>query len=85
MNFTYLTNELESRGIFWLLAVGLQVVFLLIALYALHRSRLWRKLRADDSPGRAGRRTSMGTGGSIGDQMVRRALISSARAAVSTG
>lgn len=49
MNFTYLTDELESRGIFWLLAVGLQVVFLLIALYALHRSRLWRRLRDDDS------------------------------------
>lgn len=49
MNFTYLTDELESRGIFWLLAVGLQVVFLLIALYALHRTRLWRKLRDDGS------------------------------------
>ena len=49
MNFTYLTDELESRSIFWLLAVGLQVVFLFVALYALHRTRLWRRLRDDGS------------------------------------
>ncbi|GGS21210.1 hypothetical protein Snoj_22240 [Streptomyces nojiriensis] len=49
MNFAYLTDELESRAVFWLLAVGLQVVFLLVALYVLHRTRLWRMLREDDS------------------------------------
>ncbi|MFJ6482537.1 CorA family divalent cation transporter [Streptomyces sp. NPDC091682] len=49
MNFAYLTDELESGAVFWLLAVGLQVVFLLVALYVLHRTRLWRMLREDDS------------------------------------
>ncbi|MFD5061408.1 CorA family divalent cation transporter [Streptomyces sp. NPDC058394] len=49
MNFTYMTNELESTTVFWLLAVGLQAIVLFIALYVLHRTRLWRKLR-DDSP-----------------------------------
>ncbi|MFJ8567649.1 CorA family divalent cation transporter [Streptomyces sp. NPDC093514] len=49
MNFAYLTDELESRAVFWLLAVGLQVAFLLAALYVLHRTRLWRRLREDDS------------------------------------
>lgn len=49
MNFAYLTDELESRAVFWLLAVGLQVAFLLAALYVLHRTRLWRMLREDDS------------------------------------
>ncbi|MFD3556795.1 CorA family divalent cation transporter [Streptomyces goshikiensis] len=49
MNFAYLTDELESRAVFWLLAVGLQVVFLLMALYVLHRTRLWRRLREDHS------------------------------------
>ncbi len=49
MNFAYLTDELESRAVFWLLAVGLQVLFLLAALYVLHRTRLWRRLREDDS------------------------------------
>lgn len=48
MNFAYLTDELESRAVFWLLAVGLQVLFLLAALYVLHRTRLWRRLREDD-------------------------------------
>lgn len=48
MNFSYLTDELESGDVFWLLAVGLQAAFLLIALYALHRTRIWRKLRDDD-------------------------------------
>jgi magnesium transporter len=49
MNFTYMTDELESTTVFWLLAVGLQAIVLFIALYVLHRTRLWRKLR-DDSP-----------------------------------
>ncbi|MFJ8015584.1 CorA family divalent cation transporter [Streptomyces sp. NPDC096339] len=49
MNFAYLTDELESRAVFWLLAVGLQVLFLLAALYVLHRTNLWRRLREDDS------------------------------------
>ncbi|WP_457405034.1 magnesium transporter CorA family protein [Streptomyces sp. TE12347] len=48
MNFAYLTDELESSAVFWLLAVGLQVLFLLAALYVLHRTRLWRRLREDD-------------------------------------
>lgn len=47
MNFTYMTDELESRIVFWLLAVGLQAMVLFIALYALHRTRIWRKLRDD--------------------------------------
>ncbi|MDF6044555.1 CorA family divalent cation transporter [Streptomyces sp. JH14] len=49
MNFTYMTDELESRVVFWLLAVGLQAIVLFIALYVLHRTRLWRKLR-DEGP-----------------------------------
>ncbi|WP_328924636.1 CorA family divalent cation transporter [Streptomyces sp. NBC_00190] len=49
MNFAYLTDETESRAVFWLLAVGLQVVFLAGALYVLHRTRLWRRLRDDES------------------------------------
>ncbi|MFE4954791.1 CorA family divalent cation transporter [Streptomyces sp. NPDC056653] len=49
MNFTYMTDELESTTVFWLLAVGLQAIVLFIALYVLHRTRLWRKLR-DDGP-----------------------------------
>ncbi|MEU6550823.1 CorA family divalent cation transporter [Streptomyces sp. NPDC046915] len=49
MNFTYMTDELESRAVFWLLAVGLQATVLFVALYVLHRTRLWRKLR-DDGP-----------------------------------
>ncbi|MFJ6754486.1 CorA family divalent cation transporter [Streptomyces sp. NPDC091273] len=48
MNFAYLTDELESRAVFWLLAVGLQVAFLAIALYMLHRTGLWRRLQDDD-------------------------------------
>ncbi|MFB6779187.1 CorA family divalent cation transporter [Streptomyces sp. NPDC056352] len=48
MNFTYMTDELESRAVFWLLAVGVQVIVLLIALYVLHRTRLWRKLHDDN-------------------------------------
>ncbi|MDX3356950.1 CorA family divalent cation transporter [Streptomyces sp. ME01-24h] len=47
MNFTYMTDELESRVVFWLLAVGLQALVMLIAVYALHRTRIWRKLRDD--------------------------------------
>lgn len=53
MNFTFMTDELESKAVFWLLAVGFQAIVLLIALYVLHRTRLWRKLRDDD--GGAGR------------------------------
>ncbi|WP_327282431.1 magnesium transporter CorA family protein [Streptomyces sp. NBC_01205] len=49
MNFAYLSDELESRAIFWVLAVGLQVVFLAGALYVLHRTRIWRRLRDDES------------------------------------
>ncbi|MFE6844218.1 CorA family divalent cation transporter [Streptomyces sp. NPDC057686] len=49
MNFAYLTDELESGAVFWLLAVGLQVVFLVGALYVLHRTRIWRRLRDDES------------------------------------
>ncbi|MFE9448473.1 CorA family divalent cation transporter [Streptomyces sp. NPDC006739] len=48
MNFTYLTDELESRVVFWLLAIGLQVVVLLVAVYILHRTRVWRSLRDED-------------------------------------
>ncbi|MER6197067.1 CorA family divalent cation transporter [Streptomyces sp. NPDC001586] len=48
MNFAYLTDEIESGAVFWLLAVGLQVAFLAIALYTLHRTGLWRRLRDDD-------------------------------------
>ncbi|WP_406164916.1 CorA family divalent cation transporter [Streptomyces sp. NBC_00996] len=48
MNFTYLTNELESRAVFWLLAVWLQVSVLFVALYVLRRTHLWRKLLDDD-------------------------------------
>ncbi|MCX4631011.1 CorA family divalent cation transporter [Streptomyces sp. NBC_01443] len=48
MNFAYLTDELESGAIFWLLAVGLQVAFLVVALYVLHRTRIWRRLHDDE-------------------------------------
>ncbi|MFF4491355.1 CorA family divalent cation transporter [Streptomyces sp. NPDC001544] len=48
MNFTYMTDELESKVVFWLLAVGLQVTVLCVALYVLHRTRVWRRLRDDD-------------------------------------
>jgi magnesium transporter len=48
MNFTFLTNRLESRDEFWLLAVGLQAAVLLGSLYVLHRTRVWRRLREDD-------------------------------------
>ncbi|MFK0259675.1 CorA family divalent cation transporter [Streptomyces sp. NPDC090445] len=48
MNFEYLTNELKSRAIFWLLAVGLQVVFLAAALLVLHRTGLWRRLQDEE-------------------------------------
>ncbi|RFC74914.1 cation transporter [Streptomyces sp. AcE210] len=48
MNFTYLTDELESKVVFWLLAVGLQVVVLFAAFYVLHRTRIWRRLRDED-------------------------------------
>ncbi|MFE0510054.1 CorA family divalent cation transporter [Streptomyces sp. NPDC058964] len=48
MNFTYMTDELESKFVFWLLAVGLQLGVLFIALYVLHRTKLWRRLRDSD-------------------------------------
>jgi magnesium transporter len=48
MNFTFLTDKLESRDEFWLLAVGLQVLVLFGSLYVLHRTRIWRSLREDD-------------------------------------
>ncbi|WP_229816024.1 CorA family divalent cation transporter [Streptomyces lucensis] len=51
MNFSYLTDEIESRAVFWLLAVGLQAGVLVAALYVLHRTRLWRRLRDDEDPG----------------------------------
>ncbi|MFI2645340.1 CorA family divalent cation transporter [Streptomyces sp. NPDC018610] len=48
MNFSYLTDEMESRAVFWLLAVGLQVGVLVMALYVLHRTRIWRRLHGDE-------------------------------------
>jgi magnesium transporter len=48
MNFTYLTDELESKVVFWLLAVGLEVAVLFVAFYVLHRTRIWRRLRDED-------------------------------------
>lgn len=48
MNFEFLTNRLETRDEFWLLAVGLQLVAVLGSLFLLHRSRIWRRLRDDD-------------------------------------
>lgn len=48
MNFTFLTNRLETRGEFWLLAVGLQAVVLLGSIYVLHRTRIWRRLLDED-------------------------------------
>ncbi|MEW2294667.1 CorA family divalent cation transporter [Streptomyces sp. NPDC006743] len=48
MNFSYLTDEMESRAVFWLLAVGLQAGVLFMALYVLHRTRIWRRLRGGD-------------------------------------
>ncbi|MEV6761043.1 CorA family divalent cation transporter [Streptomyces sp. NPDC051105] len=48
MNFTFLTNRLETRDEFWLLAVGLQLVAVVASLLLLHRTRIWRRLRDDD-------------------------------------
>ncbi|RPE41711.1 magnesium transporter [Streptomyces sp. Ag109_O5-1] len=48
MNFEFLTNRLETRDEFWLLAVGLQLVAVVGSLFLLHRSRIWRRLRDDD-------------------------------------
>ncbi|CAL2057453.1 MULTISPECIES: CorA family divalent cation transporter [Streptomyces] len=48
MNFAFLTDELESRAVFWLLAIGLQVCVLGGAFYVLHRTRIWRRLRDED-------------------------------------
>ncbi|KUN07210.1 cation transporter [Streptomyces yokosukanensis] len=50
MNFTFLTDKLETRDEFWLLAVGLQAVVLVGSLYVLHRTRIWRRLLDDDRP-----------------------------------
>ncbi|TGZ17336.1 hypothetical protein DV517_23090 [Streptomyces sp. S816] len=48
MNFAFLTDELESRAVFWLLAIGLQICVLGGAFYVLHRTRIWRRLRDED-------------------------------------
>jgi Mg2+ and Co2+ transporter CorA len=48
MNFMYMTDGLESSAVFWLLAVGLQVAVVFVALYVLHRTRIWRRLRDDE-------------------------------------
>ncbi|MER6472770.1 CorA family divalent cation transporter [Streptomyces collinus] len=48
MNFSYLTDEMESRAVFWLFAVALQVLVLVGALYVLHRTHIWRRLRDDE-------------------------------------
>lgn len=48
MNFSYLTDEMESRAVFWLLAVAPQVAVLGAALYVLHRTQLWRRLGDDE-------------------------------------
>ncbi|MEU9411937.1 CorA family divalent cation transporter [Streptomyces sp. NPDC048281] len=48
MNFEFLTNRLETRDEFWLLAVGLQLVAVVGSLVLLHRSRIWRRLRDDE-------------------------------------
>ncbi|MEU6666050.1 CorA family divalent cation transporter [Streptomyces sp. NPDC046727] len=48
MNFTFLTDKLETRDEFWLIAVGLQVAVLCSSLYALHRTRIWRRLQDED-------------------------------------
>jgi magnesium transporter len=48
MNFTFMTDKLETRDEFWLLAVGLQLVAVVGSLFLLHRSRIWRRLRDDD-------------------------------------
>lgn len=47
MNFAFLTNRLETRDEFWLLAVGLQLLAVVGSLFLLHRSRIWRRLRDD--------------------------------------
>ncbi|MFD4726694.1 CorA family divalent cation transporter [Streptomyces seoulensis] len=48
MNFTFLTDKLESRDDFWLLAIGLQALVLLGSFYLLHRTRIWRRLLDED-------------------------------------
>ncbi|MEV5872740.1 CorA family divalent cation transporter [Streptomyces sp. NPDC052101] len=48
MNFAFMTDELESRAVFWLLGVGLQVAVLFVAFYVLYRTRIWRRLRDED-------------------------------------
>ncbi|UFR03903.1 CorA family divalent cation transporter [Streptomyces sp. Go40/10] len=44
MNFTFLSDKLETRDDFWLLAVGLQAAVLAGSVYVLHRTRIWRRL-----------------------------------------
>ncbi|MEV7202636.1 CorA family divalent cation transporter [Streptomyces griseoluteus] len=48
MNFTFLTDKLETRDDFWLLAIGLQALVLLGSFYLLHRTRIWRRLLDED-------------------------------------
>ncbi|WP_244162973.1 CorA family divalent cation transporter [Streptomyces bungoensis] len=48
MNFTFLTDKLETRDEFWLLAIGLQAIVLLGSLYVLRRTRVWRRLLDED-------------------------------------
>ncbi|MET8816235.1 CorA family divalent cation transporter [Streptomyces sp. NPDC004549] len=48
MNFTFLTDKLESRDEFWLFAIALQILVLVLSLYVLHRTRIWRRLREGD-------------------------------------
>ncbi|MEV8045693.1 CorA family divalent cation transporter [Streptomyces griseoluteus] len=48
MNFTFLTDKLETRDDFWLLAIGLQALVLLGSFYVLHRTRIWRRLLDED-------------------------------------
>ncbi|MEV7977404.1 CorA family divalent cation transporter [Streptomyces sp. NPDC086519] len=48
MNFSFLTNRLETRDEFWLLAVGLQLVAVAASLFLLHRTGVWRRLRDED-------------------------------------
>ena len=43
-----MTDELESKTVFWMLAVGLQAAVLFVAFYVLHRTRIWRRLRDED-------------------------------------
>jgi len=48
MNFAYLLRAVQGPAAFWLLGVGLQVAFLVVALYLVGRMGLRRILRGDD-------------------------------------